>query len=60
MENVEKREALVCVCAECNRVIRTIGVLSVDATPLLSHGICPECAERLYGDIFRRARRTAE
>jgi hypothetical protein len=57
MEKVQKREGLICICAECQKVIRTVGIVPSGGTPLLSHGICPECAERLYGDIFRGAAR---
>jgi hypothetical protein len=53
MEKVQKREGLVCICAECRKVIRTVGTTPPGSIPMLSHGICPECAERLYGDIFR-------
>ncbi|MGA2640616.1 MAG: hypothetical protein ABSG21_06900 [Spirochaetia bacterium] len=53
MEKVQKREALVCVCAECKAIIRTIGTVAPGATPLVSHGICPACAEKLYGEMFR-------
>ena len=53
MEKVQKREGLLCICAECKKVIRSAGTVSAGATPLVSHGICPECAEKLYGDLFR-------
>ena len=54
MEKVERREGLICVCAECKRVIRTVGV-GVDPTrAIVSHGICRECALRLYGDLFTK------
>ena len=53
MEKVHKREGLICVCAECKKVIRTIGVVTTGARPLISHGICPACADKLYGEIFR-------
>ena len=53
MEKVRKREGLVCVCAECKRVISTVGVTAPGGSPRVSHGICPECADKLYGDIFR-------
>ena len=55
MEKIQKREGLVCVCAECKQVIGTVGRVSTEANPRISHGICPACADRLYGDIFRRA-----
>jgi hypothetical protein len=54
MEKVQKRESLVCICAECHKIIRTVGVVEPEERPLISHGICPECADRLYGDLFRR------
>ena len=60
MEKVQKQEGLVCICAECQKVIRTVGTIPPGATPLLSHGICPECAQRLYGDIFHSTGRPAE
>jgi len=53
METIRKREGLVCVCAECRKVISVMGDVSGGVTPRVSHGICPACAERLYGDIFR-------
>ena len=55
MEKVQKRQGLICVCAECRSVIRTIGPVSAGETPLVSHGICAACAEKLYGEIFRGA-----
>ena len=53
MEKVQKSEGLICICAECKKVIRLIGTPVSGTRPLLSHGICPECAEKLYGHIFR-------
>jgi len=54
MEKVQKSEGLICICAECKKVIKSLGTTVPSAHPLVSHGICPECAERLYGDIFRK------
>ncbi len=55
MEKVQKSEGLICICAECKKVIRRVGITRApESPPLVSHGICPECAERLYGDIFRK------
>jgi hypothetical protein len=53
MEKIQKREGLVCVCAECRKVFNTVGSVSTGVTPRVSHGICPACADRLYGEIFR-------
>jgi hypothetical protein len=54
MEDVQKREGLVCICAECKTVISTVGGRDPAAAKLISHGICPACADKLYGYIFRR------
>ena len=54
MEKVQKSEGLICICAECKKVIRLIGAHGLRRPPLVSHGICPACAEKLYGDIFRK------
>jgi len=54
MEKVQKSEGLVCICAECKKVIKMVGNVSLAVPPLISHGICPACAERLYGDYFRK------
>ena len=54
MEKVQKSEGLVCICAECKKVIKMVGNVSPAMPPLISHGICPACAEKLYGDYFRR------
>jgi len=53
MEKVQKREGVICICAECKKVIKVIGAASPETAQTISHGICPECADRLYGDIFR-------
>jgi hypothetical protein len=54
MEKVQKREGLVCICAECKKVIRLVGSVTAGVTPIVSHGICPVCADKLYGHLFRR------
>jgi len=52
MEKVEGKEGLVCICAECKKVIRSVGTVKDEARALVSHGICPECARKLYGHLF--------
>jgi hypothetical protein len=54
MEKVQKRGGLVCICAECQKVIRIVSMSAQDEESLVSHGLCPECADRLYGELFRR------
>ncbi|MGA2974456.1 MAG: hypothetical protein ABSF77_04025 [Spirochaetia bacterium] len=53
MEKVQKSEGLICICAECNKVIRVVGAVPLNGKALVSHGICPECADKLYGELFR-------
>ena len=53
-------ESFLHVCAWCRRIEYHDQWLSVEAHfaqktgGKVSHGICPECAERLYGDILRK------
>lgn len=51
---VQKHQSVVCICAECKKVITVVGEVTPASTPLVSHGICPECAHILYGHLFRR------
>ncbi len=59
MEEVQRKEGLVCVCAECGATIRVVALVDPAQHGLVSHGICPACAERLYGGIFNRKRASA-
>jgi hypothetical protein len=52
MEKVGKREGLVCICAECNKIIKLVGTVRDPSVALVSHGICSECAKKLYGEFF--------
>jgi len=51
---------IVTICAECKRVIGLRGQPALPPSDssgdgsLVSHGICEECARRLYGPIFNR------
>ena len=54
MEKVVRKEGLICICAECKKVIRQVGTVTDETHAPVSHGICPECAEKLYGDFFRK------
>ena len=54
MENVRARDGLVCICVECKKIIRTVGDCDPADAPLVSHGICPACAAKLYGTLARQ------
>ncbi len=45
-------ESIVTICAECKRVIGSGGRPAGSLPGLVSHGICPDCARRLYGRFF--------
>ena len=60
MEEVQRKEGLVCVCAECGATIRVVAMVDPAQHGLVSHGICPACAERLYGGIFNRQKAPAK
>jgi hypothetical protein len=59
VEKVDKREGLICICAECKKVIRFLGTVTDEAQALISHGICPECAEKLYGELVSSGSRSS-
>jgi hypothetical protein len=59
VENVDRREGLICICAECKKVIRFLGTVTDEAQALISHGICPECAEKLYGELVSAVPRSS-
>lgn len=50
---------LVTICAECKRLIGPVGAAVVGEQELVSHGICPECARKLYGSYFEPRTRKA-
>ena len=50
----QRHESVVCICAECKKVIQIVGEVTSDSTPVISHGICPACAQILYGHLFRK------
>ena len=59
VDKVDTQEGLICICAECKKVIRFLGTVTNEAHALISHGICPECAEKLYGDLVSAAPRSS-
>ena len=59
VEKVDRREGLICICAECKKVIRFLGTVTDEAQALISHGICPECAEKLYGELVSSGSRSS-
>ena len=59
LEEVQRHGALQTICASCRKLRDTSGRwVTVDAARAvlpaseLSHGICPECAQKLYPDLY--------
>ncbi len=61
LDNVKTLEGMLPICSSCKKirtpdnkwhVIETYIRERTDAT--FTHGLCPECAKQMYGDIFRQ------
>lgn len=57
MENVKTLKGFIPICAKCKKVRDDQGYwgqiekyISEHSAALISHGLCPECAEELYGN----------
>jgi len=50
------KEDMITACSGCDRVRQPDGTWKEqphdNKSPEVSHGICPECAKRLYGDLL--------
>lgn len=60
LENVKTLSGLLPICARCKKIRDDGGYwehlesyLSRHSDVLFSHGVCPECAEEIYGDFMR-------
>ena len=59
-------EGFLVVCASCKKVkiddvwVSIESIISSKSDLQLSHGICPLCTERLYGDYFRKGGKSAK
>ena len=60
-EEIKTLRGIIPICASCKKIrddkgfwssVETYIESQSDAT--FSHGVCPDCAEELYGDIFRK------
>ncbi len=61
LQEVKILRGLLPICASCKRIkdetgawIQIEGYIKKHTEAEFTHGICPECAERLYPDIFRK------
>ena len=50
LDVAERKEVLTIICANCHRLIR----LTEDHPAIVSHGICIDCVEELYGQDMAR------
>ncbi|MGD0036969.1 MAG: PAS domain S-box protein [Bacteroidota bacterium] len=62
LENIKTLQGLIPICASCKKIRDDKGywgqveeyILS-HSSAKLSHGICPDCAKKLYGDLYEKA-----
>ncbi len=66
LDNVKKLEGMLPICASCKKIKDDKGYwnqleayIENRSEALFSHGICPECVERLYGDSKWFKKKTA-
>lgn len=59
IERIKYLEGFMIICASCKRVQETEGkwipieeIISKKSDLQLTHGICPECAKKLYGEYL--------
>ncbi|MEP7187675.1 MAG: PAS domain S-box protein [Roseiflexaceae bacterium] len=59
LANIKTLRGLVPICASCKKIRDDSGYwgqleayIQAHSDAVFSHGICPDCARRLYGDIF--------
>jgi hypothetical protein len=61
--HIQELEQMLPLCANCKKFRTEDGqwlpiekYLIDSGAPTLTHGICPECADKLYGDTFNKQR----
>lgn len=59
LANVRQLEGILPICASCKQIRGTAGewqriesYITERTGSLFSHGVCPDCAKRLYGDLM--------
>jgi hypothetical protein len=62
-KHIEELEQMLPLCSNCKKYRTEEGkwlpieqYLVISGAPRLTHGICPECSEKLYGDILDKNR----
>jgi PAS domain S-box-containing protein len=61
MDNVKTLQGLIPICASCKKIRddqgfwnQVEGYISKHTDAKFSHGICPDCAKKLYGDLYEK------
>lgn len=62
LENIKTLQGLIPICANCKKIRddkgywnQVEGYISAHTDAKFSHGICPDCAKKLYGDVYDKA-----
>jgi PAS domain S-box-containing protein len=61
LDNVKTLQGLIPICASCKKIRddkgfwnQVEGYISQHTDAKFTHGICPDCAKKLYGDVYEK------
>ena len=64
LSRIKRLNGLLPICANCKKIRDDTGYwnnvetyITEHSEAVFSHGICPECAEKLYPDIFSKVKK---
>jgi PAS domain S-box-containing protein len=62
LDNIKTLQGLIPICANCKKIRddkgywnQVEGYISEHTDAEFTHGICPDCAKKLYGDLYEKA-----
>jgi DNA-binding response OmpR family regulator len=62
LDNIKTLQGLIPICANCKKIRddkgywnQVEGYISEHTDAEFTHGICPDCAKKLYGDLYKKA-----
>ena len=65
LDNVKTLQGLIPICASCKKIRddkgfwnQVEGYISQHTDAKFTHGICPDCAKKLYGDFYEKTLKT--
>ncbi|MDP2886576.1 MAG: PAS domain S-box protein [Ignavibacteria bacterium] len=62
LENIKTLQGLIPICGNCKKIRddkgfwnQVEGYIMAHSDATFTHGVCPECAKKLYGDLYEKA-----